>query len=134
MTHQRRARVGVEPRPWVVVRARDPDLRAQILRRLRQDGDLDVTETGTEGPDAEAGPEAVVEVEEASDGVPALTPREQEVLALMAEGLANKEIAANLGISTHTAKFHVESVLRKLGAVNRAEAVHTGIRRGLIGI
>ncbi len=52
----------------------------------------------------------------------------------MAEGLANKEIAASLGISTHTAKFHVESLLRKLGAVNRAEAVHTGIRRGLIGI
>ena len=116
------------------MRARDPGLRALILRRLSEDADLEVTETNADALDAESGPDAVVEVEETPDGGPALTPREQEVLALMAEGLANKEIAASLGISTHTAKFHVESLLRKLGAVNRAEAVHTGIRRGLIGI
>ncbi len=46
----------------------------------------------------------------------------------------HKEIGGRLGISAHTAKFHVESLLRKLGAVNRAEAVREGIRRGLIGV
>lgn len=64
--------------------------------------------------------------------VEAMTPREVEVLRAMAEGLANKEIAARLGISENTAKFHVGSVMGKLGASSRTEAVMLGIRRGLI--
>ena len=52
----------------------------------------------------------------------------------LADGLANKEIGVRLGISAHTAKFHVESLLRKLDAANRAEAVREGIGRGLIGV
>jgi DNA-binding CsgD family transcriptional regulator len=70
----------------------------------------------------------------ATSAEPTLTPRETEVLGLLAEGMANKEIAAHLAFSTHTAKFHVESLLRKLDAANRAEAVREGIRRGLIGV
>ena len=61
-----------------------------------------------------------------------LTPRELEVLAMMAEGAANKTIAWKLNISEHTAKFHVASVLSKLHASTRAEAVAIGIRRGLV--
>ncbi len=61
-----------------------------------------------------------------------LTPREIEVLRLLAEGLANKEIAARLGISEHTVKFHLSAIYSKLGAANRAEAVRMGLRRGLI--
>jgi DNA-binding NarL/FixJ family response regulator len=61
-----------------------------------------------------------------------LTPREIEVLRWLAEGLGNKEIAAKLAISEHTAKFHVASILAKLGAATRTEAVTQGIRRGLI--
>jgi DNA-binding NarL/FixJ family response regulator len=61
-----------------------------------------------------------------------LTPRELEVLRMMAEGLGNKEIAARLAISDHTVKFHISSVLAKLGASTRTEAVTTGIRMGLI--
>lgn len=61
-----------------------------------------------------------------------LTPRESEVLQMLASGLANKEIAAKLAISEHTAKFHVASILRKLGAASRTEAVALGIRRGLV--
>ena len=61
-----------------------------------------------------------------------LTPREIEVLRMMAEGLGNKEIAARLGISDHTVKFHISSILAKLGASTRTEAVTLGIRRGLI--
>lgn len=61
-----------------------------------------------------------------------LTPRELEVLAMMAEGAANKNIAWKLGISEHTVKFHVASILSKLHAATRAEAVAIGMRKGLI--
>jgi len=61
-----------------------------------------------------------------------LTPREREVLQMLAAGLVNKEIAARLSISEHTVKFHVASILGKLGAATRTEAVSIGIRHGLI--
>ena len=61
-----------------------------------------------------------------------LTPREIEVLGMLAEGLANKNVAARLGISEHTVKTHVASILTKLDAFSRAEAVAIGARRGLI--
>lgn len=63
-----------------------------------------------------------------------LTPREAEVLTLLAEGLSNKEIAARLGISEHTAKFHVNSILQKMSAQKRVEAVVRAARLGLINI
>jgi two-component system, NarL family, response regulator YdfI len=63
-----------------------------------------------------------------------ITSRETEVLRMLAEGLANKEIAARLSISEHTVKFHISSILDKLGASTRTEAVTLGIRRGLIPI
>ena len=66
--------------------------------------------------------------------VEALTPREVEVLRLMGDGLVNKEIADRLGISEHTAKFHVASILGKLQASSRTDAVAQGMRRGLIPI
>lgn len=61
-----------------------------------------------------------------------LTPRESEVLQMLASGFANKTIAARLKISEHTVKFHVASILGKLGAGSRTEAVSLGIRRGLV--
>lgn len=61
-----------------------------------------------------------------------LTPREIEVLALVAEGLSNKAIAGQLGISDQTVKFHLGSISGKLGAGNRTEAVRRAVRRGLI--
>jgi DNA-binding NarL/FixJ family response regulator len=61
-----------------------------------------------------------------------LTPREVEVLRLLADGLGNKEVALRLGISDHTVQFHISSILAKLGAGSRTEAVTLGIRRGLI--
>jgi two-component system, NarL family, response regulator YdfI len=61
-----------------------------------------------------------------------LTKREREVLQMLAAGLANKEIAARLAISDHTVKFHVASILGKLGASTRTEAASVGIRRGLV--
>jgi DNA-binding NarL/FixJ family response regulator len=63
-----------------------------------------------------------------------LTPREREVLELLAEGLPNKTIAARLAISDQTAKFHVASICGKLGAGNRTEAVRIALGRGLVTI
>ncbi len=61
-----------------------------------------------------------------------LTPRESVVLALLADGAGNKEIASRLRISEHTVKFHVSSILNKLGAATRTEAVARGYKEGLI--
>lgn len=63
-----------------------------------------------------------------------LTPREHQVLELVAEGLSNKEIGAQLGVSQHTAKFHVTALLDKLGAETRTEAVVLAARFGLIDL
>jgi DNA-binding CsgD family transcriptional regulator len=111
-------------RARIIVRSGDPRLLATIVERLRGVAGVEVeqedTVTGAGPPD---------------DGDrPALTPRETEVLGLLADGLSNKEIAFRLGITAHTAKFHVDSLLHKLSAVNRADAVARGIRAGLIGL
>jgi len=66
------------------------------------------------------------------DEAPALTGREVEVLRLLAQGRANKEIAASLVISERTVKFHVSAILGKLGAGNRTEAVRLAVQRGLV--
>jgi two-component system, NarL family, response regulator YdfI len=63
-----------------------------------------------------------------------ITSRETDVLRMLAQGLVNKDIAARLGISEHTVKFHISAILDKLGASTRTEAVTLGIRRGLIPI
>lgn len=63
-----------------------------------------------------------------------LTERETEVLELLAEGMANKQIAYQLGISEHTIKFHVSSIYTKLAVSNRTEAVRRGIQLGLISL
>jgi two-component system, NarL family, response regulator YdfI len=72
------------------------------------------------------------EADEFEFSVESLTAREQQVLATMAEGLLNKEIADRLHISEHTVKFHVSSIMGKLGASSRTEAVTMGIRRGIL--
>jgi DNA-binding NarL/FixJ family response regulator len=80
--------------------------------------------------------EAIV-VTPRSERVPlgeALTPREGEVLELLAEGLSNRTIAARLGISDQTVKFHLASISGKLGARNRTDAVRRAIRLGLVTV
>jgi len=61
-----------------------------------------------------------------------LSARERQVLALLADGLGNKQIAARLGISTNTVKTHLEMLFEKLGVSSRAEAVSAGAKRGLL--
>ena len=77
---------------------------------------------------------AVHEDDDALLDAESLTARELDVLRLLAEGLPNKAIAARLGISDQTVKFHVASIGGKLGARNRTDAVRLAIRRGLIEI
>ncbi|HEY3313162.1 MAG TPA: response regulator transcription factor [Anaerolineales bacterium] len=87
-----------------------PTLLSKILAR-RPAQDLDETEDNLAQP---------------------LTAREVEVLQLAAQGLANKQIAAHLGISEHTIKFHLSTLYAKLGVASRTEAVRAGARRGLV--
>jgi len=76
--------------------------------------------------------EGIVEIDDDEDIQEALTPREVQVLELLAEGLPNKAIADRLDISDQTVKFHVSSISGKLGAANRTDAVRREVRRGLI--
>jgi DNA-binding NarL/FixJ family response regulator len=89
----------------------EPERAPASVRRRAQWEALDVTDSVKEEP---------------------LTPREIQVLELVAEGLSNKRIAARLDISDQTVKFHVSSICGKLGAVNRTDAVRRALRRGLI--
>lgn len=83
-------------------------------------------------PDAlDAVPLPRVSRDVARDASP-LTAREIEILGMIAEGLGNKQVAARLGISDHTVKFHIASIFSKLGAGSRTEAVTIGLRQGLI--
>ena len=86
------------------------------------------------GPDEAADAAVVLPAAERPEpgGELALTPRELEVLALLAEGASNKAVARRLGISVHTAKFHVGSLLDKLDAVGRTDAVAHAARLGVI--
>ena len=78
-------------------------------------------------------PEAAVPgFAEATPPRPLLTPRELEILCALGEGMTNKAVARQLGISAHTVKFHLEAVFAKLGVASRAEAVAKGLRRGLL--
>lgn len=90
----------------------------------------DDAEFGDGHDDAGAGDEA--EPVQEGEEPPVLSPRELEVLALLAEGAPNKVIARRLDISVHTAKFHVASIIAKLNAANRTDATAIAMRLGLV--
>lgn len=98
-----------------------------------QDKDIDVVMSEWRGQGNQLVAHDTLEI---GDEVPksTLTPREIEVLRALADGASNKEIARALGISFHTAKFHVAAILEKLGATTRTEAVTKGARLGLVMI
>ena len=100
----------------------DSDLAQDLARHIHADATR---------VHAEANDEAVVDAN-ADEAFDDLTARETEILRMLAEGLGNKQIAIALGISEHTVKFHISSILDKLGASTRTEAVTSGIRMGLI--
>ena len=112
----------------------DPAARRRIAELLRKDPEVilvaDADEADLVMDDAAAA--RPVGTAAPSEAGTLLTAREREVLRLMADGLGNKGIGAALGISTHTAKYHVASVLAKLDAHSRTEAVTRGLREGLL--
>ena len=118
-------------------------LRSGIKAVLSRDADMEDVSAAIQAAhagmvflDSEVAQELVAKVRTPSDQetevADDLTPREIEVLRMLAEGLGNREMAARLGISDHTVKFHISSILDKLNASSRTEAVTLGIRMGLI--
>jgi DNA-binding NarL/FixJ family response regulator len=117
-------------------RARRAGVRA-VLRRDATAGELSAAIAATKAGLFVLHPDAVSHAPAAAAALPSgemttVTPRELEILEMMAEGMSNLTIAARLKISRHTVKFHVASVLTKLGARSRTEAVTAGVRQGLI--
>jgi DNA-binding CsgD family transcriptional regulator len=113
----------------VAVVVADPALAGRVTSALMEVADLELVSAGA------AADVRVVEAGEAQASAGpevAFTARELEVLALLAEGASNKLIARQLGISTHTAKYHVASLLDKLDAVSRTDAVAHAARLGVI--
>lgn len=118
--------LGQQVRAWLPLNSSADEIRAAILAAANE---LVVLTTAQASQWLRA---EVADNEQAF--VEALTQRELQVLRMMADGLGNKEIAVQLGISEHTAKFHVAQILAKLGVDSRTEAVAFGMRRGLIPI
>ena len=123
---EERLAVAMAGRPWAYLRATGPEALGIALKAVQQG--LTVLDPAL-GFSARPEPAADLALTPADSD---LTPREREVLELIGQGLPNKSIARRLGISEHTAKFHVASVLSKLGAATRAEAVRIGAGRGLL--
>lgn len=115
-----------------------PPSRRQRLRAELPNGIEVVAETATVtaarafGSTADAYLVAAAVVADDDPLVEPLTPRESQVLGLVADGLPNKAIAATLGVSDETVKFHLGSIFGKLGASNRTDAVRLALRRGLV--
>lgn len=115
--------------PWSVLSADSNPAELALAVRAAAAG-FWLADPGLAGPLLRPGREILAQGEESL--VEPLTGREMEVLQLLAQGLANKQIAASLHLSENTIKFHISSIYAKLGAGNRAEAVRLGTRRGYI--
>jgi DNA-binding CsgD family transcriptional regulator len=111
----------------VSIRVAEPELAARLAALLEQTPGLRIAKPDETG-------DLVLSVADISEGgfEQPLTPRERDVIALLAEGLSNKEIGCRLGISPDTAKFHVGRVIDKLDATGRTDAVAHAARRGII--
>jgi DNA-binding NarL/FixJ family response regulator len=126
----------------IAIVAASETLRASLAEALANHAEFDVVGVSaavTDIADAEvvliardSEPRAPDPSRDDDAGDRALSSRERQVLALLADGLGNKQIAARLGISTNTVKTHLEVVFEKLGVSSRAEAVSAGFKRGLL--
>ena len=127
-----------EERIRVLVVGESLIVRAGLAAAISESGRFEVVGTtnlaGAEALAASTAASAILMEADPDAKPPAtpLTPRELEVLRLMADGASNKIIAHKLGISDHTVKFHVTSILSKLNAGTRTEAVTLGVRQGLV--
>lgn len=127
-----------EDRIRVLVVGESPIVRAGLAAAISESDRFEVVGTtnlaGAEALAASTTASAILMEADPGAKPPAtpLSPRELEVLRLMADGASNKIIAHKLGISDHTVKFHVTSILSKLNAGTRTEAVTLGVRQGLV--
>ena len=120
------------PRVRLALDLDDPALADRIVTALADAAGIELVADAATA-DALIGPAATSRGRRGESDV-ALTARELQVLALMAEGASNKQIARRLGITPHTAKFHVGSLIDKLDAVSRTDAVAHAARLGVIDL
>ena len=129
----------------IAVVASSEELRTRLVAALSSDPSFDVVAVGATPADVASSADIVLVAREADDTAPgsegdasgiqqsvSLTNREREILALLADGLGNKQIATRLGISPNTVKTHLELLFEKIGVRSRAEAVAVGVRRGML--
>jgi len=129
----------------IAIVAASEELRARLAAALAADPTFEVVGVAATPTDVAPSADVLLEARDVADSTPttrddgvagqpvaSLTNREREILALLADGLGNKQIAARLGISTNTVKTHLELLFEKIGVSSRAEAVATGVRRGLL--
>ena len=129
----------------VAVVAESEVVRAALAAALRASPAFEVVASGSAVADVNAEAELIVVARETRsrlavsaapdhdiESVPSLTPRERDILLLLADGLGNKQIAARLGISTNTVKTHLELLFEKLDVSSRTEAVTSAARLGLL--
>jgi DNA-binding NarL/FixJ family response regulator len=127
----------------IAIVAASEKLRASLAAALRTNPEFELVGVGASSAEIPASADVVLIARSQSGGRVAgysgdavketvLSNREREILALLADGLVNKQIAARLGISTNTVKTHLELLFDKLGVATRAEAVATGVKRGLL--
>jgi DNA-binding CsgD family transcriptional regulator len=129
----------------VAVVAASEDVRAALAAALRASPAFDVVDVGVAVADVVGDLDLVIVAREPRGGsrlrgvldhevasAPVLTPREREILALLADGLGNKQIAARLGIATNTVKTHLELLFDKLDVSTRTEAVTVAARMGFL--
>jgi DNA-binding CsgD family transcriptional regulator len=109
----------------ISVEVDDPEMEKRIVRLLSNVRGIRLSSGNERG-------DLAIVVKEAQDTDFNLTPRERDVLVLLAEGASNKAIARQLGISVHTAKFHVSSLLEKFDATGRTDVVAHAARLGVI--
>ena len=129
----------------IAVVAASEELRTRLAAALSSDPAFDVVAVGATTADVASFADVVLVAREADDSArdsegdaggmeqsASLTNREREILALLADGLGNKQIATRLGISPNTVKTHLELLFEKIGVRSRAEAVAVGVRRGML--
>lgn len=128
----------------IAIVAASEELRTRIAAALAADPTFQVVAVGAAPGDVASSADVLLVARDVDDSstrddvnvvdqtAASLTNREREILALLADGLGNKQIAARLGISPNTVKTHLELLFEKIGVSSRAEAVATGVRRGLL--
>jgi DNA-binding CsgD family transcriptional regulator len=129
----------------IAIVAESEEIRGALVAALRASSAFEIVDVGESVDDVSGVADVVVVARRGSETshilhsaasdilhAPALTNREREVLALLADGLGNKQIAARLGISTSTVKTHLEVLFEKLEVSTRTEAVATAVRLGLL--